>query len=262
MSTVDRPPAAEAPVRLGLLLLDSIDEPHRSIAGDYDTLFTKVFAAAGAEIVLHDGTADRLPDHDQCQGWIIPGSRESVYDRSIPWVPALVEWTAEALTTGVPLAGVCFGHQVVALALGAEVAKAQVGWNIGAVRYEVVDQPGWLTEPLPDQFRLIASHQDQVMELPDGAELLAHSERCPIGAYTVGDRVLCVQGHPEFVPDLAASLYRHRAEIGRIPTDEVAAALPTLSHPLDRVAAARWLAATAARPATQAGNGGSAPSGS
>jgi GMP synthase-like glutamine amidotransferase len=228
---------------LGLLLLDSIDEPHRSIAGDYDVLYGSVFAAAGAELVLHDGRGP-LPAHDECEGWIIPGSRESVYD-DIAWIPPLLEWTAEAVRTGVSIAGVCFGHQVVAAALGVEVAKADLGWNIGAIDYEVVHQPGWLTEPLPSRYRLIASHQDQIRELPDGAELVAVSERCPLAAYTIGDHVLCMQGHPEFVPELAASLYRYRAEIGRIPAAEVDAAVATLDRPLDRVAAARWLTATA-----------------
>ena len=78
-----------------------------------------------------------------------------------------------------------------------------------------------------------------MLELPPGAELLATGERCPIAAYTVDEHVLCVQGHPEFVPDLAGSLYRSRVE--RIGAREVSEALATLDRPLHRATVADWL---------------------
>ena len=121
---------------------------------------------------------------------------------------------------------------------GAPVTKADVGWNIGAIDYEVQAEPDWLA--LPERYRLLASHQDQVLEVPDGALLLASAERCPVAAYSVDDHVLCVQGHPEFVPDLARSLYRSRVE--RIGAEPIAEALATLDRPLDNAEVARWLA--------------------
>ncbi|MEM7338430.1 MAG: type 1 glutamine amidotransferase [Actinomycetota bacterium] len=229
--------------RIGVFLLDSIDEPHRSIAGDYDVLFSGLLEPklpAGAELVMVDArTADELPDHADCDGWVIPGSRQSVYDDD-PWIDRLRTWTAEALDRRTPLAGICFGHQLVAQAMGAPVAKFDGGWNIGAIDYEVEGESAHVDAP--ERFRLIASHQDQVLQLPAGAELFATAPRCAVAGFTVDDHVLTVQGHPEFEAPLAASLYRSRVErIGQAPVDE---ALATLDRTLDRHDVASWLVAT------------------
>ncbi len=228
--------------KVGLLLLDSLDEPHRSIAGDYDRLFTDLLAADDVDLVMFDGSAE-LPDHGVCDGWVIPGSRRSVYDDE-PWISELERWTIEALDHAVPLAGVCFGHQLIARVLGAPVGKSDAGWSIGAIDYEVQSQPSWV-DVMPERYRLLASHQDHVFELPPGATLLASAHRCPIAGYTIDDTVLCVQAHPEFVPDLAASLYRSRVD--RIGHDQIGDALGTLDRPLDRSLVGGWLLDTVRR---------------
>lgn len=222
---------------VGILLFDSIDQPHRAVAGDYPDLFTSLLANVDVDVEFFDGRADSLPSATACDGWLLPGSRTSVYG-SEPWLPAVRSWTSSVLDVGQPLVGVCFGHQLIAQVMGAPVAPADVGWNIGAVGYEVAgDVPGLET----DTFHLLASHKDQVSELPEGATLTARSPRCPIAAFTVGDHVRCVQAHPEFVPSLAASLYGSRRE--RIGDDVVDAALATLETPLDRQLVADWLLA-------------------
>lgn len=223
-------------ITVGVLLIDSLDEPHRSIAGDYDRLFRELLAVDGVEVELFDGWAE-LPDHDVCDGWVIPGSRHSVYD-DLAWVRRLETWTLTALDRRTPLAGVCFGHQLIARVLGAPVGPFADGWNVGAIDYEVRSHPSWISE-MPDRFRLLASHRDQVAELPAGATLLASSDRCPIAGYTIDETVICVQGHPEFVAPLAESLYRSRVD--RIGRESVDRALGTLARPLDRSLVAGWL---------------------
>ena len=232
-----------SPTRLGLLILDSIDEPHRSIAGDYEQLFRDVFKRVGAEIVPVDVRRDALPAHDDCSGWVIPGSRQSVLDDD-SWISELRRWISSALENGTPLAGVCFGHQLIAAEMGGQVGRASDGWNIGVIDYEVTSSPPWLE--MPDRYSLLASHQDQVLTLPREAELLATAATCPVAAYTVGTKVMCIQGHIEFVPELAASLYRSRTE--RIGSSAVEAALGSLDRPLDRVEVARWLLQTIEQP--------------
>lgn len=236
---------------VGVLLIDSIDEPHRSIAGDYDHLFTELLAFDDVDVVLYDGWAE-LPDHGDCDGWLIPGSRSSVDDDE-PWIRPLERWTLEALDRRVPLAGVCFGHQLIARVTGAPVGRAVTGWNIGAIDYEVRSSPAWIDRS-PDRFRLLASHQDQVFELPAGASLFASAASCPIAGYTIDDTVLCVQGHPEFVPDLAASLYRARAD--RIDQESIDRAIETLDRPLDGELVAGWLVASARRRSPRPGTVG------
>lgn len=175
---------------VGLLLLDSLDHPHRDLAGDYDTLFADLLRADDIDLRLFDGRAADLPDHGDCDGWVIPGSRQSVYDDD-RWIRAMERWTVEALDRRVPLAGVCFGQQLIARVLGSPVTKSELGWNIGAIDYELhpeaspTNSPSPTDPPMPERFRLIASHQDQVQELPPGATLLASSARCPIAGYTI-----------------------------------------------------------------------------
>lgn len=228
--------------RVGVLLLDSLREPFRSIAGDYDALFTELFTMDGLDVAVYDGRAE-LPDHGECDGWVLGGSPASV-DDELDWIPPLERWTRESLDRRVPLAGVCFGHQLVARVAGAPVVRWEGGWNVGAIDYDVRNEPSWIGA-MPERFRLLASHQDQVVELPAGADLLASAPGCPIAGYTIDDHVICVQGHPEFVPPLAAALYRSRVEqIGRARVEQ---AIDTLDRPLDRDLVAAWLVAAISR---------------
>lgn len=233
--------ASPRTTRVGVLLLDSIDARHRAIAGDYSSLFTALFKRDGVDLVFYDGRAVDLPDHGDCDGWVLPGSRESVYDDDLPWIAPLERWTAEALDKRAPLVGICFGHQLIGSVLGATVSPSPFGWNIGAINYEVQSQPSVLDD-VPDHFRIIASHNDQLEHLPAGATLFASSERCPVAGFTVDDNVLCVQAHPEFVPELAESLYRSR--VARIGETQVCHALETLGRPLDRHLVADWMLTT------------------
>ena len=234
------------PVRVGVLVLDSIDEPHRSIAGDYPELFERLLSEDDLEVICFDGRAPELPDPASCNGWLIPGSRTSVYGDD-EWLPALRSWTSTAIESRLPLAGVCFGHQLVAQVLGSRVGPADVGWNIGAITYEVKGETP--SAPLGvERFTLLASHQDQVAELPAGATLIASAPTCPIAAYAVDDVVLCVQAHPEFVAPLARSLYESR--IDRIGAEPVARAVASLDTSLDRALIGRWLMTAARRAAT------------
>lgn len=218
-------------MRLGILVVDTIDEPHRSVGGDYTERFVRLFDEVGATVQPYDGRAASLPDPLACDGWIVPGSRCSAFD-DLDWIHRLQGWLVAARASGAPLIGICFGHQLIAQAFGGEVVRWPDGWGIGAVDYEVLDGTGDL--------RLIASHQDQVVRLPPGAELLARSEACPVAGYRLGERVICLQGHPEFDAALARSLYSSRRDL--VGADVVDAALATLDRPLTPGPAARLLA--------------------
>ena len=226
------------PLRVGILVVDSIDEPHRSIAGDYFDLFEQLLAPQRVDLARYDGRLELLPDPHECPAWIVPGSRESVYD-DLAWIPRLSQWVLDAIEEGVPLVGVCFGHQLIARALGARVEKSDRGWNVGAIDYEIHGaSPG--TDRIPNSYRILASHQDQVLELPPGATLLSSAPTCPIASFSIGDRVFCVQGHPEFVPDQAASIYASRVE--RLGSKTYDAAMASLDRSLDRGLVGQWIA--------------------
>jgi len=220
-----------------VLLVDSIDEPHRSVAGDYGDLYSALFRGAGADVTLFDARADALPAFGVCDGWMIGGSRQSVGD-DLPWLDRLEGWVRDALAARVPLVGICFGHQLIAHCAGGSVARAPSGWSIGAVEYRIADGV-FDAPPVGQSYHLVASHRDQVLVAPADAVVFASSEHCPVAGYTIGDHVSCVQGHPEFPASVAASLYRSR--IGIIDAEQVAAAIETLDRPTDNLAVARWL---------------------
>jgi GMP synthase-like glutamine amidotransferase len=231
-------------VRIGLLQCDRLDPEDAAVDGDYDVLFEALLAGRGLDLVRYRADQGHLPTSTtDCDGWIIPGSRLSVYD-DVEWIHGLARFTERVLADDRPLVGVCFGHQMIGRVLGAPVERAPGGWNIGAIDYRLHwSAPGEsaIGDPArPNSFRLVASHRDQVLELPSGAELLASAPTCPVAAFTAG-RALAIQGHPEFTAALARSL--HRKRLGAVGPERVADADASLDTPLDRDRVGAWIAA-------------------
>jgi GMP synthase-like glutamine amidotransferase len=137
--------------------------------------------------------------------------------------------------------GICFGHQLLARALGATVERYSGGWQVGAQTYDLVQQRPWMDPPLA-RATLIASHEDQVATLPEGAELLARglTGESAIAGFTVGERAWTLQAHPEFVAPLADHLLSRRVEL--IGAEKVTTARASLTAPLDREIVGCWIA--------------------
>ena len=225
-------------MRIGLLMVGHVADSAQHIAGDYPELFASVLARDDVELVRYDLAADRFPtDVDECEGWLLSPSRCSVYDGH-PWITSSEDLLRELLAKERPYVGICFGHQLVAQALGAPVTRAVDGWQVGVHDYEIVTHRRWMV-PVHSTLALLASHEDQVMEVPDGAELMARSAGCPIAGLTIGERAWTLQPHPEFVPELADDLLALRVEL--IGAEKVAAARATLGRPLNRLDVGRWI---------------------
>lgn len=229
-------------MKLGLLQCDHVRPELRGIAGDYDAMFRSLFRSRAPEVELevHDVTNGCLPDVDACDAFLTTGSSASVYDEDVPWLPALTEFVRKLFREGRLLVGICFGHQMMAHALGGNVAPSPRGWGIGSKEVTVHATRDWMVPP-QGTLRLLLSHRDQIDRLPPGASVLAGNAHCPHAIITVGDTFLGIQGHPEFPPAYARALALSRTD--RIPPDVIADALPTFDLPLDTTAAVSWILA-------------------
>lgn len=141
---------------------------------------------------------------DECDGWLITGSRHGVYD-NLEWMSPLQDFIRELAAARVPLIGVCFGHQIIAQALGGEVVKSDKGWGVGVHTYQVDRVQPWM-QGGPRQARMYAFHQDQVVKLPETAEVFLSSDFCPYAGLSYGDSIISVQAHPEFEEDYEVAL--------------------------------------------------------
>lgn len=131
-----------------------------------------------------------------CGIWFITGSALSVYD-DIPWIHHLVDFTKELHLNRKKTIGICFGHQMVAHALGGQVIRSPKGWGVGVRQFNVVKKERWMSIEA-NQVSLLFSHQDQVIQLPREATLLASDDFCEFQMSQIGDHILTLQGHPEF----------------------------------------------------------------
>lgn len=164
----------------------------------------------------------------QFDGWIISGSKFGAYE-NLPWMLTLQELIREIHAAGLPMIGICFGHQIIAAALGGKVVKSDKGWGVGLHDYKLTAQaPEWITTE-SGHFTLNAMHQDQVVELPKGATVVASSEFCEYAALLYGDSILTFQAHPEFSTDYETALIELR-KTTVIPDDRAQPALERLNQ--------------------------------
>tara|TARA_B100000575_G_scaffold247603_1_gene213127 strand:+ start:431 stop:1159 length:729 start_codon:yes stop_codon:yes gene_type:complete len=208
---------------------------------DYPSLFINMFAN-DPRTKSHSFTTVSVVDgemplsFDAYDAYIITGSKHGVYD-DLPWIAPLMAFIRVVHDSDIPLVGVCFGHQIIAHALGGYAAKSDRGWGLGVRSIELHDHPDWM--PADDSIRLIHIHQDQVETLPPGARLIGNNCFCPNAMFVIGDNVLCVQGHPEFTIAYIDKLMQVRAHLFDTELHEAAKATLKYGHDGNRFAS--WI---------------------
>jgi len=223
-------------MRLGLLVCDHVLTELRWISGDYEDMFRRLFADHGdLDMVTYDLIAGDFPsDPGECDAWVTTGSRHSVNDDE-PWIRKLEDFVREVAATEMPFIGICFGHQMLAKALGGSVARSERGWGVGVKEVEVLPELG-----LGRSYRVLTSHQDQVETIPTGGEILGWNQHCPVSMLRVGSKIIGIQGHPEFHPSYSRALMELRRGTV-IPEAIVDAGLATLGQPFDSARLAEWI---------------------
>ena len=198
-----------------LLLKMGVPSPELlPLSGDYDAWFAAGFGVDRVRITsvaAHLGAA--IPSHEGFDAVIASGSPLSVTERA-PWMQRAGQYLIEAAQRGKQVLAVCFGHQLVAQALGAEVARNPQGREIGTVR--VQSTPQGTRDPLfaglGAAFSVQATHVDAVLSLPEEVTLLADNA-FGVQAYVFARHLHAVQFHPELDPPRMRDLIESRRAV-------------------------------------------------
>lgn len=214
---------------IGILQTGLAPENLAQEQGDYPDMFARLLDGHGFSFRTYRVVEGVFPSSvTECDGWLITGSRHGTYEDH-GWIPPLEQFIRDAFAAHVPMVGICFGHQIIAQAMGGKVERYAGGWAVGATEY---DFDG-------DKMVLNAWHRDQVTKAPEGAKVIASNDFCTNAALLYDDRALTVQAHPEFRPEFVDGLMKTRGK-GVVPDDLMAEAGKRLNQPLhDQTIAAR-----------------------
>ncbi|TPX67851.1 hypothetical protein SpCBS45565_g03424 [Spizellomyces sp. 'palustris'] len=210
--------------------------------GDYTQLFTTLLTKAAKThsppIDLHIESYNVLEgaypkDPSVFTGYILTGSKFSAYD-TLPWISHLKDFikTVDAHTNA-KVIGICFGHQVIAEALGGRVIKNPAGWEIGWTNVNVNDCGAACLNTTKQSMRIQQMHQDHVTVLPPHFETIMSTPECPIQATISGNRYLTIQGHPEFTPGVVKEIVKARKASGVFSEEVASAVLEKVDNPVD-----------------------------
>ncbi|MFN3525860.1 MAG: type 1 glutamine amidotransferase [Paracoccus sp. (in: a-proteobacteria)] len=207
-------------MRIGILQCGQSPAQLKETLGDYPDMFVRLLAGRGFDFRTWHVEGMEFPASvDEADGWLLTGSRHGVYEDH-DFIPPLEAFVRDAYGAGVPLVGICFGHQIIAQALGGRVIKHPDGWAVGTQDYDFDGQPVTLN----------AWHQDQVVTLPPGAEVVGRNSHCENAALVYGDRAYTVQAHPEFDDAFVQGLMDTRAK-GVVPDDLLSGAALRMDQP-------------------------------
>ncbi len=229
-------------MRIGILKTDSVREEFQSEFGDYPAMFRAMLMASADDEPIefrdYDVQRGQYPvSIDECDAYLITGSRESVYDDQ-PWIHRLAEFVQQLDAAQHTLVGICFGHQLIAHVLGGETRAADVGWAVGVQETQVLSPADWML-PYRERFGLLSSHKDQVVRLPERAEVFASTPFCPNSGFTIGEHILTFQGHPEFSKGYSRALIELRRELLGEPGYNNG--VESLAKPVHQSMVGRWI---------------------
>lgn len=225
-------------MKVGILRTGRPPRPAIERFGDYPAMFRRLLGEDAYDWRTYAVDEGELPGAPrECEAYLITGASCGVYD-PLPWIADAKAFLNEAKGQAA-LVGVCFGHQLMAEAFGGKVIQSPKGWGVGEHEYEVLKPQPWMDDA--KAVRLPASHQDQVVERPPGAEIVAASEFTPMGALAWRDHPsISIQLHPEFEPAYAIALIEHRRG-DRYTQEQADVAIHGYGRPDDRARVGGWI---------------------
>ncbi len=218
-------------MKIGILQTGHVADDLLAENGDYSEIFPRFLAGRGLTFQTYAVVDGEFPDGpDSAEGWLITGSRFGAYEDHF-WIPPLEQLIRDIYAVRRPLIGVCFGHQIIAQALGGRVEKFRGGWSVGRTSYDINGEV----------LNLNAWHQDQVTVLPEGATTVSGTDFCRHAAVIYGDRAFTIQPHPEIDRTYIRGLLESRAP-GVVPEDLRQNALAQLDRETDSARLAEMFA--------------------
>lgn len=215
-------------MKIGILQTGHAPDELLPTTGDVYTYFERMLNGHGFAFTTYSVIDMAFPQSiTECDGWIITGSKHGAYE-ALDFIAPLEELIRDIYAADIPLVGICFGHQIIAQALGGKVEKFSGGWAVGRTNYD------WNGETVA----LNAWHQDQVTERPMDTTVYAANDFCENAALVYGDRIFTIQPHPEYGADFISGLLDYRGK-GVVPEHQMDEARANLDKPNDnqRIAA-------------------------
>lgn len=229
-------------MKVAILQCDNVLEKFQPRFGDYPEMVGQMFDGVNLPMTFetYDCRQGQFPaDINAYDFYITTGSKASVYE-DLEWIQQLIEFIQQLDNHKKKLVGICFGHQLIALAHDGKVEKSDNGWGIGISRNRVIAHPEWMNEKV-SEISILVSHQDQTTNLPDDTLVIAESDFCPFFIVQWGDCFLSIQGHPEWSTEYSRTLINDRRTI--IPADLVNAGLDSLKTGPDNGLFVKWIMA-------------------
>lgn len=232
-------------MKIGVLRTGPVADELVEGFGEYDRVFADYLGPSNPDFSFHgwcvyEGDLPTAPG--EADAWIISGSKFGVYEDH-DWIEPLKAFIRQVADSQTPLIGICFGHQIMAEALGGRAIKFQGGWGIGRHIYQTRNMPSWMPET-PSEIAIHAIHQDQVVQRPADATPIAGNSFCENAALIYGDPevpyAISIQPHPEFSDKFVKDLIAVRT--ATFPKHLRDQALSDMGQPLDREWASDWIA--------------------